>query len=52
MPDTVINAWKEIWNMTAEDFAGKRTFVAEFEIYGKDFDPNNGVVDIYISIES
>lgn len=52
MPDTVINAWKEIWSMKAEDFAGKRTVVAEFEVYGKDFDPSKGVVDIYIGIES
>lgn len=52
MPDTVINAWKEIWSMKPEDFAGKRTVVAEFEVYSKDFDPSKGTIDIYIGIEN
>lgn len=52
MPDIVIEAWQNIWQMTPEDFGGKRTYQADFEIYDqRAADPNHAVVPIYIGIE-
>ena len=52
MPDVVINGWQEIWKMTSDDFEGKRTYQADFEIYDhRAIDPSNSVVDIFVGIE-
>ena len=52
MPDIVIGAWQQIWQMEPSDFEGKRTYIADFEIYDqRAVDPNNSEVDIYIGIE-
>lgn len=52
MPDVVISAWQEIWSMKKSDFAGKRKYIADFEIYDqKAADMDNAVIDIYIGIE-
>lgn len=52
MPDIVIDAWQKIWQMKENDFEGKRTYVADFEIYDqRASDFNNTVVDIYIGIK-
>ena len=52
MPQVVIDAWQEIWQMTDEDFEGKRTYLADFEVYDQRAEnPNEAVVDIYIGIE-
>lgn len=52
MPAIVIHAWQKIWQMNAQDLAGKRKYAADFEIYdARAADPNNAVVDIYIGIE-
>lgn len=51
MPEVIINAWKQIWKMSANDFGGKRAYVADFEVYDqRATDPNNTTVDIYIGI--
>ena len=51
MPDIVIHAWKDIWSMNQNDFMGKRTYKADFEIYDqRATDPNHSIVDIYIGI--
>jgi predicted transcriptional regulator YdeE len=45
------NAWKEIWRMQEADLGGKRTYVADFEIYderAKDY--SNITLDIYIGV--
>lgn len=52
MPDVVISAWQKIWTMKENDFAGKRKYISDFEIYDeRASDPNNTVIDIYIGIE-
>jgi len=52
MPDVVINAWQEIWKMSPDDFGGKRTYQADFEIYDqRASDPANTVLDICIGIK-
>src|SRR3990167_8903951 len=33
MPDVVINAWQQIWKMSANDFEGDRAYIADFEVY-------------------
>jgi len=51
MPDVCISLWQKIWSMTAKDFGGARSYLADFEIY--DFraaDPNNTVLDVYVGV--
>ena len=51
MPAVVIIAWQQIWQMTADDFGGKRAYRADFEVYdARAADPMNTTVDIYIGI--
>ena len=51
IPEMVINAWKEIWGMTIEDFSGTRAYRADFEIYDqRAIDTTNAVIDIYVGI--
>ncbi|AIF81011.1 transcription activator [endosymbiont of Acanthamoeba sp. UWC8] len=53
MPNVVINAWQQIWQMSASDLGGIRSYRADFEIYDtRSKDPNNTIVDIYIGIKS
>ena len=53
IPSIIINAWHSIWNMTEKDFEGKRTYVADFEIYDhRASDLSNAVVDIFIGIKT
>lgn len=52
MPEVVINAWQQIWKMSANDFGGERAYVADFEIYDqRASDPTNASLDIYIGIK-
>lgn len=52
MPDVVINAWLQIWKMSAKDFGGERAYIADFEIYDqRASDPGNTSLDIYIGIK-
>lgn len=52
MPDVVIDAWIQIWKMTATDLGGKRVYLADFEIYDeRASDPNAASIDIMIGIE-
>lgn len=52
MPEVVINAWQQIWGMSANDFGGERTYIADFEIYDqRASDPANASLDIYIGIK-
>ncbi len=51
MPGVVISAWQDIWSMGESDFDGRRSYVADFEVYDeRATDPNNSIVDIYIGI--
>jgi predicted transcriptional regulator YdeE len=52
LPQVVISAWKEIWQMTPPMLEGKRRYKADFEKYDeRSYDLNNSVVDIYVGIE-
>ena len=52
MPLVVINAWQAIWKMSADDFGGKRAYVADFEIYDqRAANPASTSLDIYIGIK-
>lgn len=52
MPEVVINAWQQIWKMSANDFGGERAYIADFEVYDqRAIDPTNTSLDIYIGIE-
>lgn len=51
MPEVVINAWQQIWKMSAKDFGGERAYIADFEVYDqRASDPANACLDIYIGI--
>jgi predicted transcriptional regulator YdeE len=51
MPDIVIASWQAIWQMTENDFGGKRRYVADFEVFDqRAADANNAVIDIYIGV--
>ncbi len=53
LPDIVIAAWREIWQLQPQDFAGKRRYLADYEIYDqRAIDPTQAEVDIYIGIDS
>jgi len=52
MPAVVINAWQQIWKMSANDLGGDRSYIADFEIYDQRVaDPANMSLDIYIGIK-
>ena len=51
LPQSVIAAWQKIWFMNDKQIGGKRTYIADFEIYDERAqNPMNAVVDIYIGI--
>ncbi len=53
MPDVIVNAWKEIWNMSSKDLGGNRCYKTDFEIYDeRAADHQNIVLDVYVGIES
>ena len=52
MPEVVINAWQQIWQMSSNDFEGRRAYIADFEVYDqRAMDPANTSLDIYIGIK-
>lgn len=52
MPKVVIEAWQNIWQMTADDLGGQRRYHADFERYDeRAANPENAVADIYIGIK-
>lgn len=52
IPEVVITAWQQIWNMTAQDFEGDRAYIADFEVYDqRAANPANAVADIYIGLK-
>lgn len=52
MPAVCINAWHEIWNMTTSDMGGKRSYIADFELYDERAQDHQQVeLDIYIGIQ-
>jgi predicted transcriptional regulator YdeE len=52
MPGIVIQAWQQIWQMTAEELGGRRVYQADFELYDqRASDLSKASLDIYIGIE-
>lgn len=52
MPQVVIAAWQEIWQMRDTDLGGKRAYQADFELYDERArDPQKTVVDLYIGVK-
>lgn len=52
IPEIIINAWQKIWQMGTSDWRGKRSYIADFEVYDdRAADPSNAVVDIFIGLE-
>ena len=51
MPDVIVNAWKEIWEMSSKQLGGHRSYKTDFEIYDeRAADHQNIVLDLYIGI--
>jgi predicted transcriptional regulator YdeE len=51
MPAICIDLWQKIWAMDEKSLGGKRSYIADFEIYDERAkDPQNTVLDIYIGI--
>ena len=49
--DVIVNAWKEIWEMSSKQLGGHRSYKADFEIYDeRAADHQNIVLDLYIGI--
>lgn len=52
MPDVIVNAWREIWDMSPKQLGGQRSYKADFEIYDeRAADHQNIVLDLYIGIQ-
>lgn len=52
MPDVIINAWNEIWEMSPDQLGGQRSYKTDFEVYDeRAADHQNIVLDIYIGIQ-
>lgn len=52
MPEVVIDAWREIWGMSAAELGGERAYVADFEVYDeRASDPASTSLDIFIGIK-
>jgi predicted transcriptional regulator YdeE len=45
MPQVLIDAWKEVWQMDDGDFGGKRKYKTDFEIYGQNS------AEVYIGVD-
>jgi len=54
MPQIIIEAWSQIWQMTANDFGGTRSYKTDFEVYNQtnhDLDTGKTIAEIYIGID-
>lgn len=52
MSEIVINAWQQIWGMSADVPGAERAYIADFEVYDeRAIDPANTSLDIYIGIK-
>jgi predicted transcriptional regulator YdeE len=52
MPDVVVKAWKEVWEMPYRELGGKRCYHTDFEIYDeRATDLQKIVLDLYIGIQ-
>ncbi len=52
MPNVLLNVWNIVWKSSTQDLGGKRTYVADFELYDeRAADHQNIVLDLYIAIQ-
>lgn len=52
IPQVVIEMWQKIWKMEDTQLGGKRSYVADFEMYdSRSHDPQHSIVDIYIGVK-
>ena len=52
MPQVVIQAWQDIWQMDSQALGGNRRFIADFEVYDeRATDPTKTIADVYIGIQ-
>ncbi len=52
MPDVVVNAWREIWQMPEQELGGARKFEADFEVYDQRAEnPFATTIDIYVGVK-
>lgn len=52
MPDVIVDAWQEIWQMSPEELGGKRNYQTDFEIYDeRAADHQNIVLDLFIGVK-
>ena len=52
IPDVIVQAWQEIWQMDTAQLGGERLYATDFEIHDERAeDPSNAVVDIYLGIK-
>jgi len=53
MPNVVIKAWQDIWNMAPEILGGERRYHTDFEIYDERAkNPQNTILDLYIGLKT
>ena len=53
MPDVVIKAWQEIWEMSPHELGGVRRYATDFQIHDeRAMDPLHTIVDIYIGVQN
>lgn len=46
-PKSLLKIWKDIWKSELN-----RTYIADFEIYEEDFDPDNARFAVYVSVKA
>lgn len=52
IPDIILSAWQEIWNMKSNDFLSDRQFSTDFEVYDQRCaNPESAIVDICVGIK-
>ena len=52
MPEVCIHTWQKIWQMSPEELGGRRSYLADFEVYDeRASDPQQTTLDIYIGVE-
>lgn len=53
MPMVVIEAWQKIWQMSAADFGGARSYIFDYEVHDqRAMDPKLAVLDIYLGLRA
>ncbi|MCH9630434.1 MAG: hypothetical protein S4CHLAM37_04340 [Chlamydiia bacterium] len=52
MPDVIVKAWEEIWEMSPSELGGSRHYHTDFEIYDeRAVDHENIVLDVFVGVQ-